>query len=226
MGSAGIRVLGLHSFRTNRLILEKQLRLSGWLQRLERENVTFTFLDAPHEASGPIPEDVKAFGDQETYREWWNADQDPATKAWHYHGSDQSLAYLESVWDEQGPFDAILGFSQGAAMTALFSGMLKSKGKVLPKCIICISGIKVRDSRFEGWYAGIGRLPSFHLYGSHDPVKIYTNGLIRCFEDPVVVQHERGHVVPKLGVVDEAALVAFVRRWAEGGGTKLKESRL
>ena len=111
-------------------------------------------------------------------------------------------------------------------MTALFSGMLKSKGKVLPKCIICISGIKVRDSRFEGWYAGIGRLPSFHLYGSHDPVKIYTNGLIRCFEDPVVVQHERGHVVPKLGVVDEAALVAFVRRWAEGGATKLKESRL
>jgi hypothetical protein len=219
LDKTGVRVLGLHSFRTNKRILEKQLRLSGWLQRLEPENVTFTFPDAPHEASGPIPEDVKAFGDQGTYREWWNADQDRDTKAWHYHGSDESLSYLESVWDERGPFDVILGFSQGAAMAALFSGMLKSKEKALPKCIVCISGIKVRDSRFDGWYEGIRQLPSFHLYGSHDPVKIYTNGLIRCFEDPVVVQHERGHVVPKLGVADEAKLVAFIRRWAKGAAS-------
>ena len=219
LDKTGVRVLGLHSFRTNKRILEKQLRLSGWLQRLEPENVTFTFPDAPHEASGPIPEDVKAFGDQGTYREWWNADQDRDTKAWHYHGSDESLSYLESVWDERGPFDVILGFSQGAAMAALFSGMLKSKEKALPKCIVCISGIEVRDSRFDGWYEGIRQLPSFHLYGSHDPVKIYTNGLIRCFEDPVVVQHERGHVVPKLGVADEAKLVAFIRRWAKGAAS-------
>ena len=131
--------------------------------------------------------------------EWWNAERDPVTEAWRYEGCDESLSYLEGVWDEKGPFDAILGFSQGAAMTALFSGMLESKQKVLPRCIICISGIKVRDERFDGWYDGIRRLPSFHLCGSQDPVKIFTNRLIRSFEKPVVVEHERGHVVGEHG---------------------------
>ena len=220
-----IRLLALHSFRTNSRILEKQLRLSGWLQRLERENVSISFVDAPHRASGPIPADVKPFGDNEgTYREWWNAERDPVTEAWRYEGCDESLSYLEGVWDEKGPFDAILGFSQGAAMTALFSGMLESKQKVLPRCIICISGIKVRDERFDGWYDGIRRLPSFHLCGSQDPVKIFTNRLIRSFEKPVVVEHERGHVVPKLGMADEAALVAFLKRWA--GTESMESSRL
>ena len=212
-GAEAIRVLGLHSFRTNATILEKQLRLAGWYQRLERENVSFTFVDAPHLASGPIPEDVKVFGSGQAHREWWNANQDPTTKDWHYDGCDESLAYLESVWDERGPFDVILGFSQGAAITALFSGVLKSKRKVMPKCIVCISGIKVRDSRFDDVYEGIAQLPSFHLYGSHDPVKIFTNRLIRSFDSPVVIQHERGHVVPRLGDADEAQLVAFLTRW-------------
>lgn len=36
-------------------------------------------------------------------------------------GVEESLAFLRKVWDEQGPFDGLLGFSQGAAMASLFN---------------------------------------------------------------------------------------------------------
>ena len=35
-------------------------------------------------------------------------------------GLEESLAFLRRVWDEQGPFDGLLGFSQGAAMASIF----------------------------------------------------------------------------------------------------------
>lgn len=36
-------------------------------------------------------------------------------------GVEESLAFLRKVWDERGPFDGLLGFSQGAAMASLFN---------------------------------------------------------------------------------------------------------
>jgi hypothetical protein len=212
--SARIRVLALHSFRTNARIFEKQLRLAGWWTRLvERGTCSFTFLDAPNPASGPIPDDVRlAFGSDAdgTCREWWNATQDEATQRWHYAHSDDSLEYLERVWNDQGPFDVILGFSQGAAVAALFAGVLKAKDAAMPRCIVCISGIKVRDSRFDDVYAGIADLPALHVFGQRDPVKVLTNQLVRCFRSPVVLQHDRGHVVPRLSPGDEDLLTEFI----------------
>lgn len=35
-------------------------------------------------------------------------------------GVEESLAFLRQVWDEQGPFDGLLGFSQGATMASIF----------------------------------------------------------------------------------------------------------
>ena len=217
-----IRILSLHSFRTNANILEKQLKLANWPELLSSQTLgaEFTFLDAPHLASGPIPDDVRSIPTDKPYREWWNANQDPVTKVWRYDGCDETLQHLEHVWAEQGPFDVILGFSQGAAVAALFSGVLKSKGKAMPKCIVCISGIKVRDERFDSVYAGVRDLPSVHVYGMLDPVKIMTNRLIGCFAAPVILQHERGHVVPRLGELEAAELIGFLTRWCvDGDGT-------
>ncbi|CAN0224244.1 unnamed protein product [Ectocarpus sp. 6 AP-2014] len=38
-----------------------------------------------------------------------------------WKGLEDSLAFLRQVWDEQGPFDGLLGFSQGAAMASIFN---------------------------------------------------------------------------------------------------------
>ena len=69
---------------------------------------------------------------------------------------------------------------------------------------------------FEAVYDAIRDLPSFHVYGLRDPVKVMTNRLVASFAAPEVVQHERGHVVPRLGAQEAEKLVGFLRRWCGG----------
>lgn len=198
------------------MIFETQLRISGLYRFLTQDlKAELTFVNAPHKASGPIPQDVEmafsSVGSGEYY-EWWNATLDEEQNTWHYENSDASLDYLQKVWKEHGGFDGIIGFSQGAAIAALFAAMLTatqmgSNGKshhddkeclAPPRFIVCISGIKVRDDRFVPYYRSISHLPSVHICGQHDPVKILTNQLVTCFASPVILTHDRGHVVPRL----------------------------
>jgi len=74
--------------------------------------VEIIFVDAPNPASGPIPDDVAAFF-KPPYFEWWNANRN-ADGTWRYDNAAVSLAFLEDVAKLHGPFDGIMGFSQGA----------------------------------------------------------------------------------------------------------------
>lgn len=44
-------------------------------------------------------------------------------------GFNDSIAAIEKVFLEQGPFDGILGFSQGAAFVSILCAMKKKKRK-------------------------------------------------------------------------------------------------
>ncbi len=208
----GPRILALHSFRTSGLIFEKQLRISGLYNLLTQDlNAEVTFVNSPHSASGPIPQDVLMAFPSDDYYEWWNATLDEEQNTWNYQNCDESLEYLYSVWKED-EFDGIIGFSQGAAMSALLAAMLKKDNAMrIPKFIICISGIKVRDPRFVPYYKAISDLPSAHIFGQHDPVKILTNKLVKCFDSPVILTHERGHIVPRLHSDMSETLKNFMR---------------
>jgi hypothetical protein len=219
-----LKILALHSFRTSASIFEKQMRLSGMYQLLSEDlKAEITYINAPNAASGPIPADVlAAFGDSsvQEYFEWWNANQDEANGTWHYSRCDESLEYIQRVWKEAGGFDAIIGFSQGAAMAALVAALQQS-GTFLAhepplKFIICIAGIKVRDERFSGSYLRVCDVPSVHIIGQQDPIKRLTNQLIRCFNSPTVLTHERGHVVPRMHHDMKVTLINFIA--AKAGG--------
>jgi hypothetical protein len=41
-------------------------------------------------------------------------------------GFENSLALIEKTFEELGPFDGLLGFSQGAAFVGILSGMQQS----------------------------------------------------------------------------------------------------
>ncbi|KAL8170783.1 hypothetical protein V2J09_022587 [Rumex salicifolius] len=79
-------------------------------------------------------------------------------------GFEESLSYLKSVFSQQGPFDGILGFSQGAAMTALICA---ERGRLeqemgLRFAIMC-SGFAVNLSGSE---KSPINFPSLHVFGS------------------------------------------------------------
>ena len=125
MRRSKLRILCLHSFRTSGEILREQVRLAGWEETLG-DIVEFHVMDAPHPASGPVPPDVLAFFPDVPYREWWNATEraDPdasGRKTMTYVGLEGSLERVEREFDERGPFDGVLGFSQGATLTTILA---------------------------------------------------------------------------------------------------------
>ena len=67
-----LRVLALHSFRTSGSIFCDQLEALGNWPNAIGDLCEFVYVDAPHPASGEVPEDVASFF-QGPYFEWWNA---------------------------------------------------------------------------------------------------------------------------------------------------------
>ena len=98
-----MRILALHGNRQNGEVF--RTRLGPVVRRLEDAGHRVFFVDAPHEVPmGP--------GDEVPMRTWWTREggDGAGTSGW-----DESLAALRGVWTSRGPFQGIVGFSQGAA---------------------------------------------------------------------------------------------------------------
>ena len=98
-----MRILALHGNRQNGEVC--RTRLGPVVRRLEDAGHRVFFVDAPHEVPmGP--------GDEVPMRTWWTREggDGAGTSGW-----DESLAALRGVWTSRGPFQGIVGFSQGAA---------------------------------------------------------------------------------------------------------------
>jgi hypothetical protein len=121
---------------------------------------------APHsfELKGADREEaLKKFGgtlpDISHQRVWWNfeagsstgsagaaavdeskSDEDVLRKEMTYEGVEKSLLVLEAFIQTQGPFDGIIGFSQGAAMAAILIDRLRAKQGFQFKFACFISG--------------------------------------------------------------------------------------
>ena len=244
-----LRILCLHSFRTSGEILREQVRLAGWEETLG-DLVEFHVMDAPHPASGPVPPDVLAFFPDVPYREWWNATEraDPdasGRKTMTYVGLEGSLERVEREFDERGPFDGVLGFSQGATLTTILAakgvadawGPFTPKPKKAPVFAVCVSGAAARTRDADATYraardanamadvtdasasASNVCTPSLHIIGEADrvvPPPVSTRAAARCFVNPVVAKHPRGHVVPRLeGDAAETVREFFLARIRE-----------
>ncbi|KAJ1383511.1 Serine hydrolase FSH [Sesbania bispinosa] len=116
-------------------------------------------------------------------------------------GYDISLSHLMNVFSQEGPFDGILGFSQGAAMAALISAQQeKLKGKMDFKFVVLCSGFALHMKEME---RGPIKCPSLHIFGnehgkdrqianqaSKELASLYDAG---C---SVIIEHDCGHIIP------------------------------
>lgn len=68
---------------------------------------------------------------------WWFNTEDYVFKATVPSelcvGFDDSIILIEKIFTEQGPFDGILGFSQGAAFVSILCAIMKRKSKTFGK---------------------------------------------------------------------------------------------
>lgn len=108
-------------------------------------------------------------------------------------------AVREAVKD-QGPFDGILGFSQGAAFVAMLCSLQEQKLEPAFgfRFAIIVAGFRSACTEHQKFYNSPIQVPSLHVFGLEDrviPDKM-SRELLPSFQDPQVLIHPGGHFVP------------------------------
>ncbi|KAJ2776723.1 Ovarian cancer-associated protein 2 [Coemansia interrupta] len=126
-------------------------------------------------------------------------------------GLGDTLEKLANVLNEQGPFDGILGFSQGAALAILLAEMLQegSSHEYLKfpkpvehpqfKFVILAGAFGVEPEEYQGIYDTKLNVPSLHMTGEYDTVieTKRSRKMMEVFVDPVVFEFRGGHFIPQ-----------------------------
>ncbi|XP_047069635.1 esterase OVCA2-like [Lolium rigidum] len=200
VGARRPRFLCLHGFRTSGEIMRKQV-VGKWPDEVTAR-LDLVFPDAPFPAEGKS--DVDGIFDP-PYYEWFQFDKGFT----EYRNLDKCFDYIEELMIKEGPFDGLMGFSQGSVLSAALVG-LQQQGLALTrvpkiKFLMIISGARFRSQTVsEQPYANKIKIPSLHFLGDNDFLKNDGEKLIQSFVDPFIIRHPKGHTVPRL--VDEKSL--------------------
>ncbi|KAI7862808.1 serine hydrolase-domain-containing protein [Spinellus fusiger] len=122
-----LKILCLHGFGQNATVFEKKCArftkdLSG--------TVDFVYKTAPHRIEAPDATTVgersmdlvECSKESETFAWWYPSRYSFSGK--YNHGSEATMTCLTQILLEEGPFDGVMGFSQGAAVGSLLQLLL------------------------------------------------------------------------------------------------------
>ncbi|XP_043250911.1 esterase CG5412 isoform X2 [Colletes gigas] len=191
-----LRILAIHGYAQSDVIFKTKL---GSLRKGFKKDVEFVFLNAPHRVS------MKSnFGSDkiEGYA-WWFNTEDHIFKATTPSnlsvGFEDSLTLIEKTFKESGPFDGILGFSQGASFVTILCSMQQKKLlRIKFDFAIIISGFKSLCVPHATYYDEKISIPALIIYGESDkiipPEMVQEVG--KLFINETVLKHEGGHYIP------------------------------
>nr|CAD1826284.1 unnamed protein product [Ananas comosus var. bracteatus] len=196
------RFLCLHGFRTSGDIMRQQV-MRKWPAEVTAR-LDLVFADAPYPAEGKS--DVEGMFPP-PYYEWFQFDK----KFVEYRNFGECLAYIEGLMIKDGPFDGLMGFSQGGILSAALPGLQARVGQYrypglaltrVPKVkyLVIMGAIKFQSPEVaEKAYGTKIECPALHFIGEADWLKSYSEALLESFADPFVIRHSKGHTVPRLG---------------------------
>jgi len=128
------------------------------------DRLDLVFLDAPFPCQGKS--DVEGIFDP-PYYEWFQFNKEFT----EYTNFEKCLEYLEDRMIKLGPFDGLIGFSQGAILSGGLPG-LQAKGiafQKVPKIkfVIIIGGAKLKSAKLaENAYSSSLETLSLHFLGT------------------------------------------------------------
>lgn len=213
-----LKILALHGFRQNGEVFRARIRK---LRDALADVAELVFVTSPtaYSPQGDTREGtLAAFGEVPDYpmqRVWWQASADNS----EYQGFDASVAYLETVFRTQGPFDGVVGFAQGGTLAAVLAAM-QPHPAIAFEFAICISAFPSRaDAHAEYVQPGKIKVPALHVLGRGD-ILVTPDRSIDLFNtfDPAtarLVQHDGGHFVPAAWPYPQ--ICAFVEQFVETG---------
>lgn len=142
--------------------------------------------------------------DRSARTDWTMAEEpfDPLQYQQQTAGFDESYAFLMTTLSQMGPFDGVLGFSQGAAMAALLCAQQERDDRIqrFRFAILC-SGFSLITTK-SIW--GSINCPSLHIFGNgqgkqdRQIARQASMELLSLFDkgSAVVIEHESGHIIP------------------------------
>ncbi|KAL5390090.1 hypothetical protein PMIN06_008635 [Paraphaeosphaeria minitans] len=178
------------------------------------DQVEYTYLTAPMklDPSDFVGVDAEPSDSCETWGWWLDLDGCRVDL-------EPSLRTLSAAVESSGPFDAVVGFSQGAALAALFASLcecqarperrkaLQEQGRPTSwtvaqgrlKFAICISGFSLTKEFYAGYYEPRIQTPVVLVAGVLDPVIPLgsTCQMAAVCEDAMLLEHYGTHYVPR-----------------------------
>ncbi|OMJ13553.1 Ovarian cancer-associated gene 2 protein-like protein [Smittium culicis] len=115
------RVLCLHGYSQNAARFRNSM---GAIRKALKNEIEFVYMDAPFVATMPRPDQIMREGEGKPLA-WWNmTTPKPSDEL------KQSLIKVYEFMAAHGPFDGLLGFSQGAGMVPLILALLHHKTSI------------------------------------------------------------------------------------------------
>ncbi|XP_014808473.1 PREDICTED: ovarian cancer-associated gene 2 protein [Calidris pugnax] len=211
-----LRLLSLHGYRQS----ERRFRQrTGALRKALRGRAELVAVNAPHVVPGGEGDDD---GDDPP-RGWWFSGPrtfDAGEVAAAPAGLEESLSAVAAALAEHGPFDGLLGFSQGAALAAMVCALRARGDPRFPVAFaILVAGFASRAPAHGHFYREPIALPTLHVVGEADAVIAapLSRELAQRFVEPVVLTHPGGHFVPA-AAPQKKAYLEFLDRFHPGQG--------
>uniref|UniRef100_UPI003AAEA73F esterase OVCA2 isoform X1 n=1 Tax=Centroberyx gerrardi TaxID=166262 RepID=UPI003AAEA73F len=206
---APLRILCIHGYRQNGSSFREK---TGALRKLLKKQVELVYMIAPHcvpqacsEAQEKESSSGSAPGGDEDSRGWWFSDvQARAFSAQQQCeeslGLDESVTAVREAVKDLGPFDGILGFSQGAALVAMLCSLQEQnlEPEFSFRFAVLVAGFRSACEEHQKFYSAPLLIPSLHVFGLEDrviPDKM-SRELLPTFQDAQVLTHPGGHFVP------------------------------
>ncbi|KAG6477419.1 esterase AGAP003155-like [Zingiber officinale] len=200
------KFLCLHGFRTSGEIMRTQV-VGKWPEEVTAR-LDLVFPDAPFPAEGKS--DVDGIFPP-PYYEWFQFDK----SFMEYRNLNECFAYIENLMIEHGPFDGLMGFSQGAILSSALVG-LQSRGLALTrvakvKYLVVIGGAKFQSPAVvKKAYPSPPDCTSLHFLGDMDFLKASGEALLESFVNPYIIRHPKGHTVPRLDEKSMETMLEFL----------------
>ncbi|EFA74850.1 hypothetical protein PPL_11884 [Heterostelium album PN500] len=195
-----MKLLFLHGYRQNGPVLK---RTTKKLQGFIGDFVTVYYANSPlsinavnnSENSGSLLTAMAS--DKESHqRQWWSPSKDFKV----YQHIDASIHYLTQLFKAEGPFDGIIGFSQGATFAGILAAMQQQNQ--LPfrfNFAILISGFPSRADVHQHLIVKNSiDLPTLSIYGTKDEMveNQRTKDLADLFVNPEIDGNDGSHFSP------------------------------
>lgn len=153
--------------------------------------------------SNPEPKPPSPDDPEETQaRAWWRQVDE------NYVGWDGTAKYLRTKFQELGPFDGVLGFSQGGCLTGVLAAALEHPDLVPDspgtfqaerlRFAISVSGFRPRAALFDKLMEARITTPMLIIQGRDDSIVSpeFTETLVKLCDNVRIAEHDGGHYLP------------------------------